>query len=283
MGKRPLVYGGIAAGLILVAAAVIPKTFPFARGDSDEGFATPEAPFFVDTVIVGLVLVSIVIAIYLRLRVASVYDPTEHRRKPVWHQIVVVLIVFWSAAFIASKLRDANDGSTRPGVSREEDAPGGTSENNDVSRSRALGLMLTVGLAIVVVAGGAGVFLMSRPEGTSVAPDEMADQISDALDVSAVALRDSSDPRAAVIACYGRLERILRACGVPIKTSDTPHEILGAALDSLEVSAAAAARLTALFESARYSHHETDEEMREEALAALKDVAAELEARWASV
>jgi hypothetical protein len=104
------------------------------------------------------------------------------------------------------------------------------------------------------------------------------EQVALALDESVDDLRNDPDVRRAIIAAYARMERALGAAGIPRRPSEAPLEYLLRALQALDASSAAVTRLTNLFEHAKFSHHEPDESMREDAIAALVAVRDELRA-----
>jgi hypothetical protein len=139
--------------------------------------------------------------------------------------------------------------------------------------------------AIVVfttVLGGtvAAIRLLSRRRvqgGPSKA--DLAEQLSDALDDSLDDLRAEADPRKAVIAAYARMERVLGVAGLPRHLAEAPVEYMTRVLrDLLRASAASVTRLTDLFEWAKFSRHDVDHGMKDEAIAALVAVRDELRA-----
>jgi hypothetical protein len=95
------------------------------------------------------------------------------------------------------------------------------------------------------------------------------DEVALALDESLDDLRSEPDLRRAIIAAYARMERTLAAAGIPRRPAEAPLEFLARALHGLDASAGAVTRLTDLFEWAKFSHHEPDASMRDEAIAAL--------------
>lgn len=86
------------------------------------------------------------------------------------------------------------------------------------------------------------------------------------------------DPRAAVIGTYARMEQTFAAYRVPRHEAETPLEYLARVLESLHVSSWALRRLTLLFERAKFSSHEVDATMKEDAIETLAALRAELEA-----
>jgi hypothetical protein len=65
------------------------------------------------------------------------------------------------------------------------------------------------------------------------------------------------------------MEHALARAGLPRHPAEAPFEYVERALGSLETSAESVRRLTALFEWAKFSQHEPEPEMRDEAIDAL--------------
>jgi hypothetical protein len=74
------------------------------------------------------------------------------------------------------------------------------------------------------------------------------------------------------------METALAAAGLPREPSEAPLEYVERALLALDASADAVRRLTDLFEWARFSQHEPEPSMRDEAVDALVAVRDELRA-----
>jgi hypothetical protein len=129
--------------------------------------------------------------------------------------------------------------------------------------------LAAIGLAAVVVAA-------RRPTTGARDDDSLAEALAEALDGTLDDLRAETDPRRAVIAAYARLERVLAAHGRPRAKAETPAEYLRRLLLDLEVGEQAVRRLTDLFTRAKFSQHEVDVGMKEEAIEALEDVRHEL-------
>jgi hypothetical protein len=86
------------------------------------------------------------------------------------------------------------------------------------------------------------------------------------------------DPRRAIIAAYARVERIFATYGLPRSPSEAPVEYLDRVLGELQASGAALRRLTTLFQWAKFSAHDVEPRMRDEAIGALLEVRDELRA-----
>jgi hypothetical protein len=137
-----------------------------------------------------------------------------------------------------------------------------------------LGIIL--GLLFAVGAGLAIAVMRSRREPRT--RPETAEALAAALDESLDDLRTDPDLRRAIIAAYARMETALAAAGTPRHPAEAPLEYVERALLSLDTSAAAVRRLTELFEWARFSQHEPEPSMRDDAVDALIAVRDELRA-----
>src|SRR4029079_17512208 len=82
----------------------------------------------------------------------------------------------------------------------------------------------------------------------------------------------------AIIAAYARMEKLFAARGLARNPHETSMEYLGRAVGELRASGAALGRLTGLFQWAKFSTHEVDRPMRDEAIEALTEVRDELRA-----
>jgi hypothetical protein len=109
--------------------------------------------------------------------------------------------------------------------------------------------------------------------------DGSAEQLAAALDQSLDDLRAEPDLRRAIVAAYARMETTLAAAGFPRRPAEAPREYLERSLLALDTSAPSVRKLTDLFEWARFSHHEPEPGMRDEAIQSLIDVRDELRGR----
>jgi hypothetical protein len=133
---------------------------------------------------------------------------------------------------------------------------------------------IPVAVVVALVVGGAVAFLVAerRRRGPVRPAEDLAEQIAAVLDDTLDDLRAEADPRRAVIAAYARLERVLGAYGVPRDPALTPGEYVGRVLAALDVGEPAVQRLTGLFAEAKFSTHEIDAGMKDEAIDALVTV-----------
>jgi hypothetical protein len=138
-------------------------------------------------------------------------------------------------------------------------------------------LALIAGILLALVAAAVATRKRLAPataQRGGAAPEVLAAALDESLDD----LRNDPDLRRAIIAAYARMETALAAAGLPRHEAEAPFEYLERALLSLDTSAPAVHRLTDLFEWARFSHHEPEPWMRDEAVEALVAVRDELRA-----
>lgn len=103
--------------------------------------------------------------------------------------------------------------------------------------------------------------------------DELVASITDALED----LEAEPDPRRAVIAAYARMEGVLARHGLKRRLSETPVEYLQRVLLGLTERKETVGRLTSLFEQAKFSHHEIDAAMKQDAIEALRELRDDLQ------
>ncbi|MHB8331399.1 MAG: DUF4129 domain-containing protein [Candidatus Dormibacteria bacterium] len=144
-------------------------------------------------------------------------------------------------------------------------------------------LAASIVVLLLVLAVGATVYLRSRRHGdwrsAAVPPPpqpELPEELAGALDGGLDELSSGADPRLAVILAYSQMERALGERGLIRHHFETHLEYLERAMTGLRASGSALARLTALFETARFSPHPVDGGMRQEAEAALTRLRDEL-------
>jgi multisubunit Na+/H+ antiporter MnhB subunit len=128
---------------------------------------------------------------------------------------------------------------------------------------------LALGVAGLALLGGVWVYIRRRGE---LAPGDgrtLEADIVAALETTIDDLRNERDARKAVIAAYAQMERTLTSHGLARHRAEAPFEYLARILRGLHVRDSAARTLTDLFEYAKFSGHEVDAAMKEEAIEAL--------------
>jgi hypothetical protein len=132
--------------------------------------------------------------------------------------------------------------------------------------------------SLVVGIGGAMAFLALRRRHEELERAPIRETLAEVLSETLDDLRSEPDPRKAVIGAYVKMERTLAARGFARRESEAPLEYLGRILGIVEGSGHSARRLTKLFERARFSPHEIDQRMKDDAIDSLIGLRAQLEA-----
>jgi hypothetical protein len=176
----------------------------------------------------------------------------------------------WERVVVEGEFGDrAFPGSPRPPETT-------TTETNTYEPEFAwIPVLVVIGLAAVGIA--AAVFALRRKSPAASDEDGMAAAIAAVLDDTLDDLRAEKDPRRAIIAAYARLERVCAAHRLPRRLHETPEEYLARIGPELEIGQGPLRRLTDLFTWAKFSAHEVDAGMKEEAIDALSEVRDELE------
>jgi hypothetical protein len=132
--------------------------------------------------------------------------------------------------------------------------------------------------SLVVGVGGALAFLALRRRHVELEQAPVRETLAEVLGETLDDLRSEPDPRRAVIGAYAKMERTLAARGFPRHEYEAPLEYLARILGIVEGSGHSARRLTKLFERARFSPHEIDQRMKDDAIDSLVGLRAQLEA-----
>jgi Domain of unknown function (DUF4129) len=278
VSSRRLLALGAGVTALLVVAGLASHGRPLSSG----GGAGPTATFFdyVATTLGIFCLVMLGVVIWALFSERTKGTPV---RRSNWN-LLSYFVTLAGAAVIASllmhtgfeqRLRKAADAFAKRQQSGQVQA--GQTAGKNVRNARIR--WDEVAIVVVLLGGTAVVLLASRR--TKRAPRQWrfgrrGEAVSLALDESLDDLRADPDLRRAIVAAYARMERALESIGLGRHPSEAPFEYVGRALASLETSAEAAERLTTLFEWAKFSHHEPEPHMRDEAIDALVAVRDEL-------
>jgi hypothetical protein len=142
-------------------------------------------------------------------------------------------------------------------------------------------MVLWVALAVIGISGGWFYYAWrTRKQRTAVpleleqtVAEDFAASIGDAIDD----LESEPDARRAVIAAYARMETVLARNGLQRRPSETPVEYLRRILLGLTARGDSVSRLTSLFEQAKFSRHTIDDTMKQDAIAALREIRDDLQ------
>jgi Domain of unknown function (DUF4129) len=283
-GRRTaLLAAGLVLGLALVGLAA------GERWRGGEGRAEGSVPVLVidAMLVVGAILGAVTMVLFALVYGGSYGSVALERRRRsstmrVLTSVAIVIVAIFAVVAIRKGLanrfgdREPATEQVQPGT-RPEARPGESGE-------RTLDWRFVGGAFVLALFGSAyAARLLMRNSYRPEATDDPAEAVAAILGDTLEDLRNERDPRRAVIAAYARMERALAAHGLPREGSEAPLEYLERALEELSASASSAARLTRLFEWARFSHHAVDPGMKEEAIEALEAVRDELTAPLAPV
>jgi hypothetical protein len=275
---RNLLPLGLAVGGLLVLAALASRGHPLGGGGSGAG---PAAGFF-DYVLTTLVLVGAAVVV-VAVIAAVTTRPDTRARPSSGRRYFTSMLAFMAMLAIAWLLVHGHfrrsGGQVRlPAAPRQSGGKSGGHGKTSGSRGAHL-RWDEIALVLALLAGGGAVLAFRARGGLLALPSFGAQEsVSFALDESLDDLRTEPDLRKAIIAAYARMERALAAAGLPRRASEAPVEYLERALLALDASGDAVRHLTELFEWAKFSQHEPEPSMRDEAIAALVAVRDELRA-----
>jgi len=279
-----LALGGVAVVVAIAARAPLSRSTPV----DARSVQTPTAAVFMLIAGIGIVMLgALAILVWSGRRRKD--DPPEHESPPIevhwiWKMLATLAPFALGAALVAAAVT---------GSKRAQNGPrfGGTfvlggSAPLSGPPSGATGFVVpswlpwTV-LGIVAVAAFAGVVALRlrRPRPSAAPPDARATRA--AVDAAIGALDAEADPRRAVIAAYGAMQRTLGEHGVARSSTEAPREYLQRVLTASRANDREVRTLTGLFEEARYSTHPIPERLREVALAALRSLQGRLQAEGA--
>jgi len=287
--KARSVAGSVAVMVgLLITVGLASRAHPLSRGRSSGSGRTTD--------LLIVVAVGIVAALIVVLALES-HRPASNARRPFGVGDVLIALVLVAALAASSyglgRVFHPSDESRRnrgvPCVAYEQ-AHGRPTSNCDgpvpalakrarhAAHRRSPYPWFAIGGVVVLLMGGGALLAVERPRRSvprTVHLGARVEAIVDALDLSIGDLRHEPDARRAIIAAYARMETAFTAVGLPRRPSEAPYEFLVRALRELDASAAAA-RLTELFELARFSDHAATQAMRNEAIDALVAVREEL-------
>jgi hypothetical protein len=264
-------------GLLLVVAFAAQGGHPTADGR----IATRPVPETLQDSLVTLLAIAYVLA------VIGIIIMFFHRRS--WHEpegsrwlrnfvsvlaLMLLVTLFGSWAIRHGHFRQENEQAK--GGNALGQAPGSPQQSRPQSlqtREAEFQWPLALGIGGLLVLGGVFLVVSRRRSLPAVAGDDgVREGLARVVETTIDDLHGEPDPRRAVIAAYAHMESTLAAHGLARRGAEAPFEYLARILRELNVRDTAVHSLTRLFEYAKFSPHEIDEDMREEAISALMAV-----------
>jgi Domain of unknown function (DUF4129) len=271
-----LALGGVAVVVAISARAPLSRSTPV----DARALQAPTAAVFMLIAGIGIVLIA-ALAILAWSGRRRKDDPPDHEPTPIvvhwlWKVLAILLPFALGAALIVAAATGAKRAVTGPPFGGTF-STGGSGASSGRPSHGSTGFVVpswlpwtVLGLVAVAVLAGVAVLWLRRSR-PGVAPPE-ASATRAAVDAAIGALDAEADPRRAVIAAYGAMQRTLGEHGVARSPTEAPREYLQRVLVASQASEREAKTLTGLFEEARYSTHPIPERLREVALAALRSL-----------
>ncbi len=267
-------------GLIAVVAVAARGHSPTGAGET-HGVSSTLIFEFVLLAVVTLFIISLPLALWVFFSARTV-DPmrSEKRRQRTLWRLGALLLLFLLLG-LGLYLRRPSGSQPNPKVRIPFGPTGPNSSLRKHPKPIPFDWLPAIVILVIAVVGACVVAYLMFRKGPRRPPTqaEIVAELTSVLDESLDDLRAERDPRRAVIATYARMERTLAGFGFPRAAAEAPLEYLGRILrDLLQTSADAVSRLTALFERAKFSAHEIDPGMKNDAIEALAAVRDELRA-----
>jgi hypothetical protein len=281
--RRLLVTIGGALALILLVVVA-------SHGDRPTGGSAGDAQtasqVLVDVLLLvfAIVAAGMVVTTLLSFQPVRGADPKPRTGPRLFGQVMAAVVLIGVVVLAVHFIR--GNGS---GQSQESPGSGARNALKNLDKTKKGSRQDVDWVPIVIVFGAAliaftvaGIVVLRRGP-LPPSDDDLADRLAVVFDETLEDLKAERDPRRAVIAAYARMERILGRHGLPRRPAEAPHEYVSRVLEDLISSGSSVRRLTRLYERAKFSPHEMDDAMKEEAIDAVADVRDELHARAAEV
>jgi hypothetical protein len=263
--------GAAVIGLLLTVAVAARSGHPNGNGEVVER-SIPHGvqDSLVTLVTVGYILV-LVIGVIIAFRFRGDWrEPQSHWLRNFVILVGILLIIVLAYAAIAR--RPPTPPPERNKIAREQRPVAVPPRGRVPIRQAHFNWPLAISFVGLVLIGGTVVYLRLRRRPELELESTLQEDLASAVDTTIEDLRRERDARRAVIAAYANMERVLASHRMMRRPAETPLEYLARILGELEVRESAVRRLTQLFEYAKFSRHEIDAAMKEEAIAALVDV-----------
>jgi uncharacterized membrane protein len=276
----------LATAAVALVALVAVAAGGYRLGGSKSTHASPYAIDVILTVVIALYLVAAVVVV-----VVMFWSGLELRRIPRQQskreRTVRTVAILVGMAILVTVAANRYHWRAHPhpptqqtqaasGKANGKRAKGSTAKAKQQPRLRLAPFLAVLGAGGIAVAA----FVIAERRRRRRLPKDwvVREVLSDVLEETLDDLRAEPDPRRAVIAAYARMERSLAAHGIPRRRFEAPHEYLRRVFSEVSGGRLAATRLTALFERARFSPHEVNENMKASAIEAIESLQADLAA-----
>jgi len=271
------VLAGLAL-LVLIAIVAAVGRAHHAPGSHAGGHPPPAAVGdYVFSIIAVILLAGALVTLYVLLANPGLLPERRSKRR----NGIVTLIAFALFATLfgqAHGVFNRMNPATNPAQLKPPRAPPQKATTRPGERTAELRwtpVLLVTGAAFAVL-GVVALRSARRRRGHFLRELELEAEFEQLVDETLADLRAEADPRRAIIKAYARVEALFASYGLARRRSEAPLEYLSRVLPEVQASASALRRLTMLFQWAKFSAHDVDPSMREEAIDALVEVRDEL-------
>ncbi len=279
MTLRRLAPVALVVAALVAVVALVARGRPLAASAGKGGLPSSFWDFTLTTSVIVVVLFGLVVLATLLSDRQSFAKPQNSSTFKLLPTLLGLLLIGFALAYaerhalLHRLLKFAEPGDVRVG------RPGKQGTTPPPSGGHFIWMEAVVVFGLVLVLAGIFAITRQRKHGRPPALWSAPEAVAASLDVSLDDLRTDPDLRRAIVAAYARMEAALGATGLPRHPAETPLEYLERALLSLDTSGPAVRRLTDLFQWAKFSHHDPEPSMRDEAVDALEAVRDALRAR----
>jgi uncharacterized membrane protein len=274
--ERTLRAAGLAAGLVVLLAIVAMAARGGHPGTSGH-VATRPVPNSVQDGFITLLAVAYIVVLAAIVVALFKYKDRWHDPQSHWLKnfvlVLILMAIVTAVGYYAIQHSHLREQAAK--VQRAQ-TRSGNSQNRirhvaaTPARQAHFEWPLVVGIGGLVLLGGVWMYVRSRRRlGPLFEERGLEADMVRAIETTIDDLRSEKDARRAVIAAYALMERTLARHGLARHRSEAPLEYLANILRGLRVRESAVVILTRLFEYAKFSGHEVDTAMKEEAIEAL--------------
>lgn len=283
--RHGLARGWVVAFALAVLAGAVAVASAGSVPDGGGGTRRPseqlvDAAFSLLVAFLAVAAVATVVALAYLKKVGASSSAAPPRRRGVVRVFASIAsgLALVLAALLVARSRDGSrtDGGLLPGLGGGDGDP----ETPGPAYDPEFSVWPVAVVGVLAVALAAAMLLERHARRTALPHQAAAEQeaLADVLDETLDDLRAEPDPRRAVVLAYVRMERALRTVGLGRRPTEAPDEYLERVVASLELSERTAGRLTSLFTWARFSGHDVDPTMKEQAIDTLEAARSELRA-----
>ena len=187
----------------------------------------------------------------------------------------IVMLVLGGIIVLAQYLSD----SSEPGVTQSANRTGEAGNANVTTTEKPAGALqysvIAIGMVLAAVIAVKMAFALRSKKTLKV--EDRGEELIRKINAAMNELEGGKKVQEVIIRAYEEMCRVLGKSGVKDRDSFTPREFEKEIIRQMDIDPEPVARLTGLFEEAKYSSHPIDDSKRRDAIRALKDLKKEVE------